>query len=308
MAIPDYQLLMLPLLRFAGGGKVLRLRDAYAALADEFKLSEDERKAPLPSGSQATFENRVGWARTYLMKAGLLATPKRGLFEITDRGREVLKHPPASIDVKFLLQYQAFQDFRNARPASNAKASHSAEVVAPEAESQTPEEIAAGAYQRLREELAIELLSAVMAAPPSFFEQLVVDLLVRMGYGGTRKDAGQAIGQSNDGGIDGIIKEDRLGLDVVYIQAKRWQPGNKVGRPDIQKFAGALQGQRAKKGVFITTSSFSKGARDFAAKIESKIVLLDGAELTDLMIDYNLGVSTVASYDIKRLDSDYFDA
>ena len=309
MPIPDYQTLMLPLLRHASKADVLRLRDAYALLGDEFQLSEDERKHRLPSGSQATFDNRVGWARTYLVKAGLLESPKRGQFAITKRGRDVLVHPPAHIDVKFLRQFDEFNVFRSRNaPGSLPDPSDVLEIATPDDPEQTPEEVVESAYQNLRDDLAGDLLSAVMAAPASFFEQLVVDLLVRMGYGGTRKDAGQAIGQAHDGGIDGIIKEDRLGLDVVYIQAKRWQPGNTVSRPEIQKFAGALQGQRARKGVFITTSEFSKGARDFAAQIENKIVLINGTQLTDLMIDYDLGVSTVASYVIKRLDSDYFDA
>lgn len=306
MAIPDYQTLMLPVLRLAGLGDVIRLRDAYAALAEEFDLSDEERKTLLPSGSQATFNNRVGWARTYLVKAGLLSSPKRGHFAITQRGRQVLESPPGRIDVKFLRQFDEFNDFQKPK-VSGAKKPPPADTAIVADTEETPEETVANAYESLRETLSSELLSTVLAAPASFFEQLVVDLLVRMGYGGTRKDAGQAIGQTNDGGIDGIIKEDRLGLDAVYIQAKRWQPGNTVGRPEIQKFAGALQGQRAKKGVFISTSSFSKGARQFAAKIESRIVLIDGSQLTDLMIDYDLGVSTVASYAIKRVDMDYFD-
>ncbi len=299
MTIPDYQSIMLPLLQFAGDKKEHSLREAIEALADVFSLSNEERKQLLPSGRQATFDNRVGWARTYLAKAGLLQTTRRGYFQISERGLKVLRQKPAQIDNKFLRQYPEFLAFqaKSSKPEALDEAKESDSI-------QTPEEAMEEAYQQVRQDLATELLEMIQGFSPVFFEKLVVDLLVKMGYGGTRRDAGKAIGSSGDEGIDGIINEDRLGLDVVYIQAKRWQ--NTVTRPEIQKFAGALQGQRARKGIFITTSAFSDGARDYVSRIDSKIVLIDGETLAQLMIDYGVGVTSIASYDLKRIDIDYF--
>jgi len=300
MAIPGFQDIMLPMLHILGDGSAHALSDMIEELAQHFGLTPEELKEKLPSGRQAVFSNRVGWARTYMKKAGLIRAPKRGFAEILDRGRDVLADPPERITVGFLNQYPEFVEFRSKRrekPVSNAAASAEDEV--------DPEEALEAAYQRLRQELADEILDAVKACPPAFFEDLVVDLLVRMGYGGTRKDAGEAVGRSGDGGIDGIIKEDRLGLDIVYIQAKRWE--GSVGRPEIQKFAGALQGQRARKGVFITTSRFTSDASEYASKIDSKVVLIDGDALSQLMIDHGVGVTSVSSYELKRLDSDYFE-
>jgi len=290
---------MLPLLVYASDGLEHSLRDAIEALAVQFHLTADERREVLPSGRQATFDNRVGWSRTYLKKAGLLTSPKRSYFQITQQGREVLAQKPIHINVAFLRQFPEFIEFQLGQ-------NKNADVIIPEVtELVTPEESIESAYQRARATLAVELLQTIKDCSPDFFERLVVDLLVRMGYGGTRKDAGKAIGKSGDGGIDGIINEDRLGLDVVYIQAKRWD-STSVGRPEIQKFAGALQGQRARKGIFLTTSTFSRDAYDFAARIDSKIVLMDGETIAQLMIDYGVGVNTVASYELKRIDSDYF--
>ena len=299
MAIPDYQTTMLPLLRFASDGAEHSLRDAIEALAREFKLSDEERRELLPSGQQEIFDNRVGWARTYMKKAGLLRTTRRGFFVITERGIDALKENPSRIDGKFLEQYQEFREFKSLRrqPAANGE-QEELELT------RTPEEALERAYQNLRSDLAADLITQIKQSPPSLFERLVVELLVKMGYGGSRKDAGKAIGKSGDEGIDGIIKEDRLGLDIIYIQAKRWE--NTVGRPEIQKFAGALQGQRARKGIFITTSDFSTEAHDYASRIESKIILIDGEQLAQMLIDHNIGVSPVANYEIKRVDSDYF--
>ncbi len=299
MPIPDYQTAMLPLLRFAGDGKEHSLREAIEALAREFNLSDKERRELLPSGQQEVFANRVGWARTYMKKAGLLRTTRRGFFQITDRGQNVLAQKPKRIDVKFLEQFQEFREFKALR--KQAPISNEFEE---EEQSRTPEEALERAYQNLRSDLAAELLSQIKQSPPTLFERLVVELLVKMGYGGSRKDAGQAVGRSGDEGIDGIIKEDKLGLDIIYIQAKRWE--NTIGRPEIQKFAGALQGQRARKGIFITTSDFSREAHDYASRIDSKIVLIDGEQLAQMLIDYNIGVATVANYEIKKLDLDYF--
>jgi restriction system protein len=296
MAIPDYQSIMLPLLKLAGDRQEHSLREVIEALADEFYLTDEERKELLPSGRQATFDNRVGWARTYLKKAGLLESTKRGYFQITERGLDVLKQNPPEIDNAFLRQFPEFIEFQTPRDKKRIEQDVS--------DTQTPEEEIEAAYQGVRQELVTELLQTIGSCSPAFFERLVIDLLVKMGYGGTRKDAGQAVGRSGDGGIDGIIKEDRLGLDIVYIQAKRWD--NPVGRPEIQKFAGALQGQRARKGIFITTSAFTQSAQDYVSRIDSKIVLIDGNTLAQLMIDYNIGVATVTSYELKRVDSDYF--
>ncbi len=297
MAIPDYQSIMLPLLKYAGDGGEHSLRETIEFLAGEFKLSESDREVMLPSGRQATFDNRVGWARTYLKKAGLLHSTRRAYFKITDRGLSVLDNRPEKIDNRFLRQFPEFVDFQSPGNATDPPI-----VVDPE---DTPEERIEALFSQLQKELAKELLETVIRCSPDFFEQLVVDLIVKMGYGGTRKDAGQAIGKSGDGGIDGIIKEDRLGLDIVYIQAKRWDASS-ISRPEIQKFAGALQGQRARKGIFITTSRFTKGAIEFAQAIDTKIVLIDGKLLAQLMIDFNIGVNPFASYEIKRIDSDYF--
>jgi len=255
----------------------------------------------LPSGQQGIFKNRTGWARTYLKKAGLLEAPKRGIFKITDRGLQTLRANPSRIDGKYLEQFQEFIDFREAsRPAAG-----NGELLEATPTRTTPEEAIELAHQGLREQLGQELLSRVLGCSPSFFEQLVVELLVKMGYGGSRRDAGERIGQTGDGGIDGIIKEDRLGLDTIFIQAKRWQ--GTVGRPEIQKFVGALQGQRARKGVFITTSSYSAEALDYVSRIDTKVVLIDGRRLTELMIDFDVGVSVSATYVVKRTDSDYFE-
>jgi len=298
MAIPDFQQLMLPILEFAADGNEHSLQETVGVLAGQFHLTDEERKHLLPSGIQSTFHNRVGWAKTYLTKAGLLEPTRRGRFRITDEGRAALAERPEAIDIEFLKRYPSFVEFRAARrtppPPDDGNGG----------DEKTPVEMLEESYQSLRSELASDLLEQVQKCSPQFFERLVVDLLVTMGYGGTRLDAGKAIGGTGDEGIDGTIKEDRLGLDVVYIQAKRWK--GPVGRPEIQKFAGALQGQRAKKGIFITTSSFSSDAREYVSRIDSKIILIDGEELADLMIDHDVGVSTIAKYDLKRVDMDYF--
>lgn len=299
MAIPDFQSIMAPLLNFASNNREYSLRETIEALADKFGLSDEERKELLPSGRQATFDNRVGWARTYMTKAGLLVSTRRGYFRITERGHDVLRGNPSYINIAFLKRFPEFVEFQTTQKSQGEKP-----LQEQEADTQTPEEEIEAAYQRIRQSLALELLDTIKTCSPSFFERLVVDLLVRMGYGGTRKDAGRAIGKSGDGGIDGIINEDRLGLDIVYIQAKRWE--NSVSRPEIQKFAGALQGQRARKGIFITTSDFSEGARDYVSRIDTKIVLIDGNTLAQLMIDFNVGVNAFASYELKRVDTDYF--
>ena len=298
MAIPDFQTMIAPLLRYLANGSERSNPDTVSAMAREFNLSEDERAQLLPSGGQTVLANRVAWAKAHFKQAGLLEATSRGVYRITERGQEVNQRNLSRIDLKYLDQFPGHREFRTT-PRKTAEI----QPLPPGAE-MTPEEHIAYGYQQIRDELSTSLLQRVKQCPPEFFEQLVVDLLVAMGYGGSRQDAGRAVGRSGDGGIDGIIKEDRLGLDVIYLQAKRWE--GVVGRPEIQKFAGALQGQRARKGIFITTSSFTKDAIDFAAAIESKLILLDGEELAGHMIDHGIGVTHVASYQVKRIDSDYF--
>jgi restriction system protein len=298
MTVPDYQTLMLPVLQVAGDGQEHTIGEAIEIIASHFGLTEEDRKELLPSGTQFRFDNRVHWARSYLKQAGLLESTGRGKFRITERGTTVLETNPPHINVKFLDQFPEFQNFRS---RSSRVEEHE---VTEDEPTQTPEEILEASYQSLRNELAKELIDRVMGCSPRFFERLVVDLLVAMGYGGSRKDAGERIGQSGDGGIDGIIKEDRLGLDAVYIQAKRWE--GTVGRPIVQAFAGSLEGVRARKGVLITTSTFSKEAKDYVDRIEKKIVLIDGEQLAQYMIDYGIGVAEVATYTVKKADLDYF--
>lgn len=298
MAIPDYQTIMLPLLKFASDEKEHSIHEAIKVLADQFNLSPEERKELLPSGQQEVFVNRVGWARTYLKKSGLLEAPKRGVLKITPRGKKILQSNPKEINNRLLSQFDEFKEFKAKRRKQGEDQEDSNGQV------KTPEEAFESAYENLRTELASEILDHLKKCDPSLFEKIVIEVLVKMGYGGTLRDAGKAIGKSGDEGIDGIIKEDRLGLDIIYVQAKRWE--NTVGRPEIQKFAGALQGQRAKKGIFITTSNFTRDAKDFASQIESKIILIDGEELSDYMIDFNVGVTTTYKYELKKIDTDYF--
>jgi restriction system protein len=256
----------------------------------------------LPSGLERIFDNRVHWAKTYLKKAGLLDNSRRAHLIITKRGLNILKSNPSFINIAFLKQFPEFLAFQNYKREGKSELSS-----AEEENNVTPEELLADGYSKIRTSLIEELISKVVSLSAQFFERLVVELLVKMGYGGSIQDAGKAIGKTGDEGIDGVIKEDKLGLDIIYIQAKRWKPGNTVGRPEVQRFIGALAGQGAKKGVFITTSSFSKDALDYAPKNETKIVLIDGVKFAELMIDYDLGVSTQSVYHIKKLDSDYFE-
>lgn len=297
MAVPDFQSIMLPLLKIAGDQKEHTLSESLELLAQEFRLTDDDRKKLLSSGKQTVFNNRVGWARTYLKKAGLLEYTGSGRFRITARGLEVLRSNTKRVDVKVLKQFPEFLEFHKFYPQSKK------ETETTEESEKTPEEILEDKYQYLRDSVAHELLERVKSCSPNFFEKLVLDLLVAMRYGGSREDAEQ-VGRIGDGGIDGTIKEDPLGLDVVYVQAKRWQ--GTVGRPVVQAFAGSLEGQRARKGVLITTSNFSPDAKDYIGKIEKKIVLIDGEQLSELMIDHSIGVTEVVSYAVKKVDHDYF--
>jgi len=294
MSIPKYEEIMLPLLELSSDNKEHHVQEAYNRLAEKFGLTEEEREELLPSGTQSLFENRVGWARAYLVKAGLLESKKRGYFNITKRGIDVIKENLREINSEYLKRYPEFIDFLKSVKTTGIK----------EKGKSTPLEIIGNNFHLIRKNLAGELLQKVKESDSKFFENLVVDLLVKMGYGGTKRDAARVIGKSGDGGIDGIIKEDRLGLDVIYIQAKKWE--GTVSRPEIQKFVGALEGQKAKKGVFITTSNFSKEAKEYISQINSKIILIDGDQLVDFMIENNIGVSKEMVYEIKKIDTDYF--
>jgi restriction system protein len=303
MAVPDYESLMLPLLQGLADGKEHANRDLREALAKELGLTDADRRELLPSGKQPVFNNRLGWAKTYLEKAGLVRTIRRGVYQLTADGQALLKKEPNEVSNETLGQYESFRSFIDG-PGDDVGGAPVAPVAISSSKA-TPQEQLESAYRELRRQTEQELLDLVLKASPAFFERLVIDLLVRMGYGGTVEDAGKALGRSGDGGIDGLIKEDPLGLDAVYIQAKRWQ--NTVGRPDVQAFAGSLEGERARKGVFITTSSFTKEAREYVARIDKRIVLIDGVQLASLMFDHGVGVAGVSVFEVKRIDSDYFD-
>lgn len=301
MAVPDFQSLMMPLLRLAGDGVEHAFKDAVEAVAVEFRLTPEERHELLPSSSRTTlFYNRLAWAKTHMTMAGLLQAPRRGVFCITQRGRDLLARQPTRIDLRTLQQYPEYERAR--RGDAQPPAETTAQEIPPS--ELTPEEAIERAHLSLRNDLARELLESIMQCSPAFFELLIIKLMIKMGYGGSREEAGKAVGRSGDGGIDGVINEDRLGLDAIYLQAKRWS--NVVGRPEIQQFVGALAGQRANKGVFIATSRFTQDAKDYAANSQYKVVLIDGERLADLMIEHDLGVSVAAMYQLKRIDSDFF--
>lgn len=304
MPVPDYQRFMLPVLQFAGKRpqESIAIRAVIAAMAEEFSLTEAEQREMLPSGASTTLGSRVGWACTYMRKAGLLESPQRAQLKITELGLKTLATKPKTINTAFLKQFPEFQAFQARSKAPTGDAT-SKETALPD---KTPVEMIENGYVSLRAALVAELLQRLKECTPSFFERLVVELVVKMGYGGSRADAGKAIGKAGDGGIDGIIKEDRLGLDAIYMQAKRWTD-KPVGRPDVQRFQGALSGHGAIKGIFITTSTFTKEAIEYVAALRnSKIVLIDGEELAELMIEHSIGVATAAVYEVKRVDSDYF--
>ena len=301
MSVPDFQTMMLPFLRLAQDQKEHSTSDVIISLAIHYGLSDEEITEKIPSGYQTKLNNRISWIFVHLQRAGLIEKTRRGFYKITVRGNDLLSQKPVKIDLNTLKQFPEYVEFRKIK---RIKDTNENSLTSETEIEKTPEESLELAHQTIRNALANEIIEQIKSCSPAFFERLVVELLVRMGYGGTLQDAGKAIGKSGDGGIDGIINEDRLGLDVIYLQAKRWE-GN-VSRPEIQKFAGALQGKRARKGVFITTSDFTKEAREYVKMIDSKIILIDGEELAELMIDYNVGVSVATNYEIKRIDSDYF--
>ncbi len=307
--IPEFQTLMLPILKLASDGLIHTMQETIESLAKQLELTEEDLNEWLSSKSQKKFYNYVYWAKAHLKMAGALENKARGQFQITNRGLEILSENPALINIKYLTnKYSDYKSLMTGNKKSPDKTNTPTNTEVSTEDSylnQTPEEQIESGYQKIQSSLLIEILIKLKSVHPSFFEKIVVELLVKMGYGGSIQDAGRAIGKSGDEGIDGIIKEDKLGLDVIYIQAKRWD--SVVGRPEIQKFVGALAGQRAKKGVFITTAHFTKEAIEYALQMDTKIVLIDGEKLAQYMIDYNLGVSVQNTYEIKKIDSDYFE-
>lgn len=303
MPVPDFQTLMRPLLEFVSDGAERTNQEIRAALVETFALTEDDLAEQLPSGRARTFNNRVGWALTYLFRTNLLERPRRSTYRITPRGREVLAASPDRVDLKVLAQFDEFHEFRQARGSNSGASAAETPTEESEPSTSTPEEQIDEAFKSLRSALAADLLDRIHEQTPTFFEQLVLDVLHGMGYGGAH-DAAERLGQSGDEGVDGVIREDELGLDLIYVQAKRWK--NPVGRPEIQKFFGALHGKRATKGVFITTSSFSNEARTYADSVTPRVILVDGPQLTRLMIEYDVGVTVTKTYRLKRADLDYF--
>lgn len=302
---------MLPLLSLASDGKEHRIGEVVSPLAQRFGLTESEMEEMLPSGRQSIISNRVHWAKTYLAQAKLLEVTRRAHFRITDRGRTVLQENPPKIDVKLLERFPEFNEFRqrakepaiavDGPPSSNTSASTStAQQLA------TPDELLRSTINNIEAALSSELLGRILAAPPVFFEELIVTLLLRMGYGGAREEAGRAIGKTGDGGLDGVIDQDLLGLDRVYLQAKRYHPDNPVSEPEIRGFSGSLGAAKASKGVFVTTSYFTRPAYEFAERHPYKIVLIDGTQLATLMIRHNVGVRNAETLYIKKLDEDFF--
>lgn len=303
MAIPDYQTVMLPVLRAAAGGEV-RVSEAVEKLADEFALSDEERAELLPSGRQPVIYNRVQWAKTYLTRAGLLEPTRRGHFTITDRGRQVIAKNPDRIDNDYLSQFEEFKEFRRrARRKDEASAAGTSAVLDDE---RTPDEVLRAAHRTIEKELRQELLDRIHANSPDFFERLVVDLLVAMGYGGSVEDAGRQLGKSGDGGVDGVIDQDALGLDRVYVQAKRYQPGNNVGPGQVRDFFGSLDRFKAAKGLMVATSGSSRDAIDTASQLSKRIVLINGDQLAGLMVRYDVGVRAEETLYLKKLDEDFF--
>ncbi|MBZ5201990.1 restriction endonuclease [Planomicrobium chinense] len=300
MAIPGFQEFMYPFLEVLKDGKEHSLKEVYGRLAEEFKLSNEEKEELLLSGKQRVLHNRIGWTRTYLNKAGLLKTVRRGIYVISDEGRNLLNNPNINrIDNAFLMKYEDFREFKNVNNNQQIPSDLT------NLEDITPLEEIERNYKILKEEAKSDLLDKVKSGTSLFFEKLVVELLVAMGYGGSIKDAGQAVGRSGDEGIDGVIKEDILGLDMIYLQAKRWE--NTVTRPELQKFVGSLYGQQAGKGVFITTSSFSEGAKEYVRKIDKKVILIDGSDLAEYMFEYNIGVGREETFVIKKVNEEYFE-
>ncbi len=302
MAIPNFQTLMLPVLKASAAGEV-KISDVVTLLGKQLALSEEELSELLPSGKQTTFANRVNWAKSYLGKAGLVTLTKRGHFEASAGGKAVLASPPHAINIKFLESFPEFKQFKDAsgQPAVTPQS------LAVNLKDLTPDEIIRSAYGEMHQALSSELLSKIRSAPPDFLERLVVQLLVAMGYGGSAIDAGKALGKSGDGGVDGVIDQDALGLDRIYVQAKRYVDSNKVASGEIRDFFGSLDRFKASKGLFVTTSSFSPSAKETADLLSKRIVLIDGPQLTRLMIRFDIGCRIEETLHIKKIDEEFFD-
>lgn len=304
LAIPDYQTLMLPVLKLAAEGE-WRVPKAAEEIADKFGLTDVEREEILPSGRQRVLHNCIHWAKLYMSRAGLIESPMRGVFRATAEGKALLTNNPANIDNDVLKTYPAFVEFQKASATGQAK-DEKPMAKAAAASPATPEEQIDAAQAVLHSALSGDLLQRILDNSPLFFEHLIVDLLVGMGYGGTHENAALKLGRSGDNGVDGVIDEDRLGLDRIYVQAKRYAETNSVQRPEVQGFVGSLVGFGANKGVFVTTSTFSSGARQYAEQIPQRIILIDGTRLTDLMIEHDVGVRVSRAIKIKRIDEDFF--
>lgn len=304
MSVPTYEKFMFPVLKILSDGKVRSKSMIASAIIDFFRFNEHDINETLPSQTQPKYLNRMGWAITYLKKAGLIISPSRASFQITHEGKNIVEQNIVNLDSKYLKKYESFVEFQNL----SHKHDKISRIEEEPQDSATPLENIIDNYELIKKDVCDEILTKILEQSSAFFEQLVVDLIVAMGYGGSIEDAGKATRQTGDEGIDGIIKQDKLGLDNIYLQAKRWQKGNVVGRPEIHKFIGALAGQGARKGIFITTSSFSREALEYKPRNETSLILIDGQKLVDLMYEYNIGVTVEKCFEIKRLDSDYFDS
>lgn len=306
MAIPDYQALMLPVLRNAATGET-RVPDAADRIADELGLTDEGREEMLPSGRQRVFHNRIHWAKFYMGKAGLIDSPSRGRFIASEAGRALLARKPVTVDKDLLKTFPAFQEFyQKYEKGGGAESAGEPAAKAALASEVTPEEQIEAAYSAIQGALKADLLQRVLGQSPAFFERLIVELLVAMGYGGSHERAALNLGKSGDGGVDGVIDEDRLGLDRIYVQAKRYAPHVSVGRPEIQGFVGSLVGLGATKGVFVTTSSFSTPATDYVRHIPQRVILIDGDRLTELLTEHDVGVRVSRTIAVKRVDEDFF--
>ena len=306
MAIPDFQSFFYPVLKYSSEHNEISLNEIREFLTQHFSLTEEDKAERVPSGTQTKFDNRINWTKSYFSKAKLIENTKRSHFKITDRGRNFLTNFSDYISINDLKAIREFREFNEGTSLTDEQNTTIAKTI-PTIETKTPLESLEESYQFIKRELASELLEKIRENSWQFFEDLVIDLMIKMGYGGSRNKAGESIKRTNDEGIDGIINEDKLGLDVIYLQAKMWKEETSIGRPEIQKFVGALHGQRAKKGVFITTSSFAKTAIDYVKSIDPKVILIDGETLTNLMIEYNVGVAPIETYQIKKIDLDYFE-
>ncbi|MBN8569506.1 MAG: restriction endonuclease [Ignavibacteria bacterium] len=303
--IPDFQSLMLPILKYLGDGKEYSSKDILQKVTSDFDLTPEEISELLPSGTTRVVVNRIGWALSHLKQSDLIESTKRSYYKLTDSGRSVLQQDLERIDLKFLRTLPSYLKWRSSFSNTNSETDTNQNNDVVEQDSRTPEELIESSYNKIKEDLVLEILDRIKKNSPQFFEFLVIDLLTKMGYGGSREEAGAVIGKSGDGGIDGIIKEDRLGLDSIYIQAKRWE--NTVPISNVRDFAGSLLSIKSKKGIFITTSNFPKGAYEYVNSIEHKIILIDGKELAELMIEHNVAVNIKSTFEIKRIDLDYFE-